>query len=163
MASPEGGAEAWLGPSHLAGSLRGGGPLKRCLREGGGSWVEARESAEISFSLVNRSPTLAPVLPSEFIWGLPLYGVNFGFESVKLVKATFIRMLAIRSLREGNREALYFLVKSLIRMLRNLCLLFVCCCWGVGAGPTEFGSSRARDGTRTTAVTQAAAMTVLDT
>lgn len=28
-------------------------------------------------------------LPSEFIWGLPLYGVNFGFGSLKLVKCNF--------------------------------------------------------------------------
>ena len=87
--------------------------------------VETGEGFEVSFSSVNRTPSLARVLPSEFIWGLPLYGVNFGFESVKLVKATFIRMLAIRSLWEGNRETLYFLANPLIHMLRNLSLLLI--------------------------------------
>lgn len=114
MASPEGRAKAWPGWSNLAGSLWGGGGMRRPLREGGGSWVESREGLEISFSLVNRSLSLAGVLPSEFIWGPPLYGVNFGFESVKLVKATFMRMLAIRSLWDGDRETLYFLTNSLI-------------------------------------------------
>lgn len=98
---------------------------ERWLREGGGSLVETREGFEVSFSFANRTPSLARVLPSEFTWGLPLYGVNFGFESVKLVKATFIRMLAIRSLWEGNREALYFLANSLIHILRNPSLLVI--------------------------------------
>lgn len=104
MASPEGGAEARLGPSHLAGVPKGGGGLLRWLR-GQGSWVEIREGFEVSSSLVNRRPSWAQVLPSEFIWGLLLYVLTLAL-SVKLVQATFVRMLTIRSLWDGNREVL---------------------------------------------------------
>lgn len=86
----------------------------RWLGEGRGAGLRLERALGVSSSLGNKRPSLAQVLPSEFIWGLSLYGVNFGFESVKLVKATVIRMLAIRSLWDGNREVLSFLANSLI-------------------------------------------------
>lgn len=72
-------------------------------------WRELEKALRFPFPVLIRVPPLAWVLPSEFIWGLPLNGVNVGFESVKLVKATFIRMLAIRNLGGGEQRSPLFL------------------------------------------------------
>lgn len=104
MASPEGGAKAWLGWNHLVGSVKEGVGLKRWLRESGGNWVETREDLEISSSVVNWSPS-----PAEFTWGLLLYGVNFGFESMKLVEATFIKNAGYQKSLGRERRSHVFL------------------------------------------------------
>lgn len=104
MASPEGGAKAWLGWNHLVGSVKEGVGLKRWLRESGGNWVETREDLEISSSVVNWSPS-----PAEFTWSLLLYGVNFGFESMKLVEATFIKNAGYQKSLGRERRSHVFL------------------------------------------------------